>query len=383
MESFEKLQNKMRELESETGHKGYYYKVSDALTIMICGMLCNLQNISDIHEWSHAESVREFLFKEFRIYKLPSRAQFYNLIGCVKSEQFQKVFIEWVEDVIKSGESIKTIAIDGKTICSTEKRKADDEESVHILSAVISESKLILGSMPCDKKISEPKVFRKLIEILNIKGAVVVADALHTTKKSAEKVVKEGGDYLFVVKDNNPGLKEEIELYVQNEHMDKCAKTEKNGGRIEKRTAYTSTDIDWLSRKNEWEGLVCIGAIHTEFTKGGETSSEWHYFISSRKLSPEELLKHARLEWSVESMHWLLDVHFQEDKTKVWDMNVQKNMNIMRKIALNLARLYKERYEPRKAISVILKRNMFDLNNLENFIRNFIAVISVTELLQI
>ena len=157
----------------------------------------------------------------------------------------------------------------------------------------------------------------------------------------------------------------------------------KNGGRIEKRTAYTSTDIDWLSRKDEWEGLVCIGAIHTEFTKDGKTSSEWHYFISSRKLSPEELLKHARLEWSVESMHWLLDVHFQEDKTKVWDMNVQKNMNIMRKIALNLARLYKERYEPRKAISVILKRNMFDLNNLANFIRNFIAVISVTELLQI
>ncbi len=81
-------------------------------------------------------------------------------------------------------------------------------------------------------------------------------------------------------------------------------------------------------------------------------------------------------------MHWLLDVHFQEDKTKVLDMNVQKNLNIMRKIALNLARLYKERYEPRKAISGILKRNMYDLNNLASFILNFIAVISVTELLQ-
>ncbi len=207
MEIFGKLQNKMMELESETEHKGYYYKVSDALTIMICGMLCNLQNISDIHEWSQAESVRDFLFKELRIDKLPSRAQFYNLIGCVKSEQFQKVLMEWVEDVVQSGERIRTIAIDGKTICSTEKRKANDEESVHILSAVISESNLILGSMPCDKKISEPKVFRQLIEILNIKGAVVAADALHTTKKSAEKVVKEGGDYLFVVKDNNPELK--------------------------------------------------------------------------------------------------------------------------------------------------------------------------------
>ena len=66
MESFEKLQNKMRELESETGHKGYYYKVSDALTIMICGMLCNLQNISDIHEWAQAEPVRNFLYNKRR-----------------------------------------------------------------------------------------------------------------------------------------------------------------------------------------------------------------------------------------------------------------------------------------------------------------------------
>ncbi len=66
MESFEKLQNKMRELESETEHKGYYYKVSDALTIMICGMLCNLQNISDIHEWAQAEPVRDFLYNKRR-----------------------------------------------------------------------------------------------------------------------------------------------------------------------------------------------------------------------------------------------------------------------------------------------------------------------------
>ncbi|MBQ3265324.1 MAG: hypothetical protein IJH07_06050, partial [Ruminococcus sp.] len=77
-----------------------------------------------------------------------------------------------------------------------------------------------------------------------------------------------------------------------------------------------------------------------------------------------------------------LDVHFQEDKTKVWSMNVQKNLNIMRKIALNLARLYKNRYEPRATISVISKRNLFDLNTLSIFLHNFIAVIQITELLQ-
>lgn len=371
----------MAELEQETKHKGYYYRATDALTIMICGMLCNLQSIADIYDWVQAEPVKDFMFREFRIYKIPSRAQFYNLIGCIKYEHFQKVFIAWVESVVQNGEELRTIAIDGKTIRSTEKR-VEEGQGVHILSAVISESKLILGSMPCDTKISEPQVFRELIKILNISGAVVVADALHCQKKSAEEVVREGGDYIFSVKDNQPSLKENIELYVQNEEMDSFSQTEKNGGRIEKRTAYTSTDIDWLPNKDQWCGLTTIGAIHTEFTKGDKTSSEWHYYISNRELSPKELLHHARLEWAVESMHWLLDVHFQEDKTKVWSMNVQNNLNIMRKIALNLARLFKNRYEPRATISGILKRNLFDLNNLSNFLHNFIAVIQITELLQ-
>lgn len=161
MDSFEKLQEKMTEIEKESEHKGYYYKVSDALTIMICGMLCNLQNISDIYDWAQEETVLDFLFREFHICKLPSRAQFYNLIGCVNSKKFQTVFIavfiEWVEEVVKNSEAIRTIAIDRKTICSTEKR-ATDSSAVHILSAVISEDKLIAGSIHCDTKISEPNV---------------------------------------------------------------------------------------------------------------------------------------------------------------------------------------------------------------------------------
>lgn len=381
MDGIERLQEQLKVLEQETEHKGYYYRATDALTIMICGMLCNLQSIADIYDWVQAEPVRDFMFREFHIYKIPSRAQFYNLIGCIKYERFQEVFIAWVESVVQNGDELRTIAIDGKTICSTEKRVAEGQ-GVHILSAIISESKLILGSMPCETKISEPQVFRELIKILNTSGAIIVADALHCQKKSAEAVVEEDGDYIFTVKDNNPLLKENIELYVQNEELDSFSRTEKNGGRIEKRTAYTTTEIDWLPNKDQWENLTTIGAIHTEFTKDDKTSSEWHYYISSRELSPKELLHHARLEWTVESMHWLLDVHFQEDKTKVWSMNVQKNLNIMRKIALNLARLYKNRYEPKSTISGILKRNLYDLNNLANFLHNFIAVIQITELLQ-
>lgn len=380
MTIFNSLREKVREIDKTSKHKGYYYKISDALTIMICGALCSLSAISDIYEWAKAEPVKEFLLKEFGIYKLPSRAQFYNLIGCIDPKSLNKLFIEWVEEIVKDKEEEKTIAIDGKTICSTDKL-TENNNPLHILSAIISENNLILGSLPCKTKISEPEVFREMIEFIDISGAIVVADALHCQKKSAEKVIKEKGDYLFVVKDNNPNLKENIELYVQNEELNEYAKKELNGGRIEKRTAYTTTKIDWLPDRDKWKELKTIGAIHTEFEKDGKKSSEWHYYISSRELTAEKLLEHARLEWAVESMHWLLDVHFLEDKTKVWDMNVQQNLNIMRKIALNLAREYKNRFEPRKAISGILKCNLFDINNLAKFIRYFIALINITNLL--
>lgn len=380
MTIFNSLRDKVQKIDKTSNHKGYYYKLSDILTIMICATLCNLSVISDIYEWAKSEPVKEFLLKEFGIHKLPSRAQFYNLIGCIDPKSLNKLFIEWVEEIVKDGEEDKTIAIDGKTICSTDKL-TEDNNPLHILSAIISENNLILGSLPCKTKISEPEVFREIIELLDISGAIVVADALHCQKKSAEKVIKEKGDYLFVVKDNNPNLKENIELYVQNEELNEYTKKELNGGRIEKRTAYTTTEIDWLPNREKWKELKTIGAIHTEFEKDGKKSSEWHYYISSRELTPEKLLEHARLEWAVESMHWLLDVHFLEDKTKVWDMNVQQNLNIMRKIALNLAREYKNRFEPRKAISGILKRNLFDINNLTKFIRCFIALINITNLL--
>ena len=378
--SFKRLREKMTEVEKECERKGYYFKISDALTIMICGMLCGLQNISDIYEWAKSEPARQFLFDEFKIHKLPSRAQFYNLIGYVNPKKFNIIFIEWVEEILKNDNKDRTIAIDGKTICSTNQR-GEDGQPLRILSAVVSESKLILGSQPCKTKISEPEVFRELIGILDVSGAIVAADALHCQKKSAKKVIEENGDYLFVVKDNEPRLREDIELYIQNEELEQFTQKELNGGRIEKRTAYTAAAIDWLNGKEKWESLSMIGAIHTEFTKGEKTSSEWHYYISSHKLTPKELPRHARLEWAIESVHWLLDVHFLEDKTKVWDMNVQQNLNIMRKIALNLAREYKNRFEPKKAISRILKRNLFDVNNLAKFIRYFAAVIDVTTLL--
>lgn len=99
--------------------------------------------------------------------------------------------------------------------------------------------------------------------------------------------------------------------------------TEKGHGRIEKITAFVTNDILWLYQRNDWEKLTCIGAIHTEVESKKGKTSEWHYYISNCSLTPDELLHHARMEWSVEAMHWLLDVHFDEYWCRVEDKTVQ------------------------------------------------------------
>ena len=146
--------------------------------------------------------------------------------------------------------------------------------------------------------------------------------------------------------------------------MQSISKTEKGHGRIEKRTAFVTNEIDWLEQKNDWSKLACIGAIHTEFETGKGKSSEWHYYISSKKLTVEELLHHARKEWSVETMHWLLDVHFEEDWCRVEDKNIQKNLNIFRKCAINLIKLYKSESESKKPISNIMLDCLLDFDSL-------------------
>ena len=357
----------MEEVDEASGFKGYWFSISEALTIVVCGMLCGLRNVSDIHEWSKAAPVRNFMSTEFGMERFPCRAQLYNILACVDVEKSNQSFIRWMQKVLLGGNAKKTIAIDGKTICSTDKLTKDGS-ALHIASAIVSELGLVIGSRECDTKMGEIVAFRELLDMLDVAGAMIVADALHCNRNSAKAVVAAGADYLLCVKDNQPTLKEDIELYVAEEKLEKAVSLEKNGGRIEKRTAYVSTEIDWLENREEWAELACVGAIHTQFEKNSQKSSNWHYYISSAALSAEDLLRHARLEWGVEAMHWLLDVHFAEDKTRVWDMDVQKSLNLLRKIALNLAKLYKERLGLKIPTSGVFKRNLFDPNHLAAFL---------------
>ena len=379
---FEKLEKDLTKLENENQHDGYWYSTTDALLVLVCGMLCGLSNIDDIHDWAKSNPSKKFFEKEFKMKKLFCRAQFYNLLGCVDPEAFKHIFIGWMSYVLGSGLEGKTVSIDGKTICSTDSLTKDGSV-LHIASALVSEFNLVIGNQECATKTDEINAFRELVGMLDVSGSVVVADALHCKPKSAKAVIDAEADYLFVVKDNQEELKEDIELYFQTEESESYQTQEKNGGRIETRTGYVSHDINWLDQKEKWIDLECIGAIHREFEKNGIKSSEWHYYISSCPLSAKELLKRARMEWAVESMHWLLDVHFDEDRTRVFDMNVQKILNTTRKISLNMVRIFRDNFRTKRTpLTSVFKENLFDHEQLVaflDFFRNFESLQHIRE----
>lgn len=351
------------EVETQEEYNGYFCSVAEAITIAILGSICGLKNVSQIHQWAANDRVSEFLKEKFGIKHVPCYYWLLCWLKIIKTESLNRCFINWVYSFIPEKAEALTVALDGKTVCSTT-GMSSYSKPLHIISAQISELGLTLAQRSTDDKSNEIPAVQELLKELNIKGYIVVADALNCQKETASIIVEQKADYLLCVKDNHRNLKKNIEEYVQDKTfqktMDRISKTEKGHGRIGKRTAIVTNEIDWLSQQNEWKGIACIGAIHTEFESKKGKSSEWHYYISSRKLNAEELLHHARMEWSIESMHWLLDVHFEEDWCRVEDKTVQSNLNIFRKAAINIIKIFKTKTESKQAVSNIMLDCLID-----------------------
>ncbi len=355
------------EVETEEEYNGYFCRIPEVITIAILGSMCGLKNVSQIHQWAANDRVSEFLKEKFEINHVPCYYWILCMLKMIKTETLNQCFANWVYSFMPENAKDLTISLDGKTICSTN-RIEKIESPLHIISAQISELGLTLAQRSTDDKSNEIPAVQELLKTLNIEGHMVVADALNCQKETAEIIIEKEADYLLCVKDNHPNLKKDIEDFVQDEMiqntMEYILKTEKNYGRIETRTAYVSSEIEWLEQKQEWKTLCCIGAIHTEFESQKGKSNEWHYYISSRPMSPQQLLHHARMEWAVESMHWLLDVHFEEDWCLIEDKALQQHLNMFRKAAINLIKLFKSRTESNKAISKIMLDCLIDFSSI-------------------
>lgn len=353
----EMLLDFLEEVETTESYDGYKFSIGQAITITVLGSMCGLKSVRQIHQWAESDSARKLMKEKFAIEHIPCYYWLLSLLKMVKTDSLSECLSKWAASYLPEDRSGLTLALDGKTVRSTDKMKKY-ESPLHIISAQLSELGMTLGSRSVNDKSSEIPAVQELLTELDIAGCLVVADALNCQKETAKVTVAGKADYLLSVKGNQPTLMQEIADYVQDDdlraRMDQQTTVEKNRDRIERRVAFATTDVSWISGKDEWVNLSCIGAIHTTFTRGEVTTNEWHYYISSRKLTARELLYHARKEWSVETMHWLLDVHFEEDYFRVVNQTIQKNMNLIRKFVLSIVKRYKLNSNSKRPMSQIM-----------------------------
>ena len=239
------------------------------------------------------------------------------------------------------GNKIKRLlAIDGKTQRGNGSKK---QKANHIVSAV-DEKGFCLGQKRVEEKTNEIKAIPELLDSLNIKGTIITTDAMGTQTAIVKKIRQKRADYVLALKANQGNLLEDVRLYFsEEEFLKRCTykKTiEKARGKTEKREYWQTDDISWLSQKKEWAGLKTIILTRNTVTgEEGEKSVEERYFISSLPEGIEDAARAVRGHWMVESYHWHLDVTFREDGNHTIEKQEAYNLNIMRKLSLNILKL--------------------------------------------
>jgi predicted transposase YbfD/YdcC len=237
-------------------------------------------------------------------------------------DALSKVIIEIMQeraDVIGN-----IIAVDGKAIRSTSK-EGEAHSALQILTAYLTESSIVIGQEAIHNKTNEIPVFQAMLNLLDIKGKTITADAMHCQKETCKKIVEAGGHYVFGLKENQKTLFADVSLFINSPinagSIEKFTASEKNRGRYEKRTCRKVTDISWMEGHDSWTGLKAVFAVRRTVVSKGKTTDEICYYITSADVSAEELLRIVREHWKIESMHWILDVVFSEDKCALVSVN--------------------------------------------------------------
>lgn len=292
-----------------------------------------------------------------------------RVMGMISTEQLQRLQLKWQELLNSNeGELIKKIiCIDGKTMRSNKsgKRKAN-----HIVSAWSREDGYCLGQKTVSEKSNEITAIPQVLEAIEIKGQVITIDAMGTQTTIAEKIRERRADYVLALKRNQGTLYEDVKMFLMDkEEKEKikaegsyCRTVEKAHGQIEIREYYQTEEIKWLFQKKNWKGLKSIGMEEKTIKKGEKEEKEYRYYISSLKTDIELFRRAVRGHWSVESMHWQLDVTFREDANHTLDKIAAQNQNVIRKWCLRILKLLEIRG---KKMSMQRKRFNIGMNPMK------------------
>jgi predicted transposase YbfD/YdcC len=319
------------------------HKLIDILVIAICATICGADGWEEFELFGRAKQQWFESFLELP-HGIPSDDTFRRVFCRIAPSQFQQCFLEWVRSVSELTEG-QVIAIDGKQSRRSYDR-ATGKTAINMVSAWASENKMVLGQVKVDTKSNEITAIPQLLAMLEIAGCIVTIDAIGCQTEIAARIVEQEADYLLAVKGNQGTLHEDVVRYFDWALEDKFQQTvyrrhetvDGEHGRIEVRRYYVTDDIEWLSRKADWKGLQSIAMVECERTiTGGETSRERRYYLSSLAADAKQVGRAIRGHWSIEnSLHWVLDIAFREDESRIRKDHAPENIATLRHIALNL-----------------------------------------------
>jgi len=298
--------------------------------------------VSNSNDWTSiatfGESQLEWLRKFFP-YKdgTPSHDTLGTVFSMIDHKQFSDCFVEWVSAVVNicNGE---IIAIDGKKLRGSYDTSSS-KAAIHMVSAFAVENGICIGQVTTDKKSNEITAIPKLLELLAIKGCVITIDAMGCQKKIVEKIIENEADYVIAVKENQKELSEQVKKMFSIEEGTTEESIDVDHGRIENRKCTVVENLKFFDVKNDWAGIKSVIKIESKrFDKLHETTQrETRYYISSLIASPERINYIVRHHWNVENkLHWVLDVNFNEDKSRRRKGNSPSNFNMIAKIAMTM-----------------------------------------------
>lgn len=319
------------------------HSMTDILVISICGFICGIDN------WVELEEFGEFKKEWFETFLelpngIPSHDTFGRFYAALDPEAFSRCFTKWIQSVAEVTEG-EVVALDGKTLRRSFDR-ASSKAAIHMVSAWASQNGVVLGQVKTDEASNEITAIPKLLEILRVQGCIVTIDAIGAQKEVVKTIIEKGADYVISLKKNQPSLHAATEAFFADAREEgfetvphKFTETlEKEHGRLETRKYWVTARMDWFRERFEWAGLTSVGMVESTREVNGITSKEVRYFISS--LAGDDAEKFARAvrgHWSVENnLHWVLDVAFDEDHSRVRKNNAPENMAMLRHVALNL-----------------------------------------------
>jgi predicted transposase YbfD/YdcC len=319
-----------------TGNAGQH-NLMELLVIALCCVLCGGQTAVDMAEFGVAkeEYLRGFLKLENGT---PSHDTFSRVFRLLDPERFQTCFLTFMARFAQVCKGV--IAIDGKTLRHSFDT-ASGQSALHMVSAWGQEQRLVLAQMAVHEKSNEITAIPKLLELLTLKGTIVTVDALNCQRTIAQKIIDQGGDYVFALKGNQGTLHDDVRLFL-NDPDNGCVShsvTDGDHGRIETRTAMVSSDIAWLQQSHAWPGLAAVGKIMRVRETSTKTTTETAYYLLSAPLSADRFSQVVRSHWDIENgLHWVLDVVFNEDQNRSRKDNSPKNLAVLRHMAMNIVR---------------------------------------------